>query len=122
MGGGHPRPFPLAHGQLKFLIVGVDYFKKWIETKVVAKIIVEKVHHFYWEKIICGFGLPDVIISDSRTQFKITIVTDFFRELGVQKKFVSVVHLLANRQEESANKVILRGLKKKLDDTKGLWA
>lgn len=36
-------------------------------------------------------------------------------------KFVSVVHSQANGQAESANKVILNGIKKKLDDAKGLW-
>lgn len=31
-------PFPLAAGQLRFLIVAVDYYTKWIEAEVVAKI------------------------------------------------------------------------------------
>lgn len=30
-------------------------------------------------------------------------------------------HLQANDQEEAANKIILPGMKKKLDDAKGLW-
>lgn len=36
-------PFPLAPGQLKFLILGVDYFTKWIEVEAVAKITAERV-------------------------------------------------------------------------------
>nr|KYP41011.1 Uncharacterized protein Mb2253c family [Cajanus cajan] len=31
-------PFPIAKGQLKFLIVGINYFTKWIEAKALAKI------------------------------------------------------------------------------------
>lgn len=34
---------------------------------------------------------------------------------------MSVVHPQANGQAKSANKIILKGLKKKLDDVKGLW-
>jgi len=30
--------FPLAPGQLKFLIVAIDYYTKWIEAEAVAKI------------------------------------------------------------------------------------
>jgi hypothetical protein len=40
-------PFPLAPGQLKFLIVGVDYFTKWIEAEAVAKITAERVKKIY---------------------------------------------------------------------------
>lgn len=43
------------------------------------------------------------------------------KDLGVQISVVSVVHPQANRQAELVNKVILKGLKKNLDDAKGLW-
>ncbi|XP_020225196.1 uncharacterized protein LOC109807079 [Cajanus cajan] len=36
-------PFPIAVRQLKFLIVAVDYFSKWIEAEPVATISVEKI-------------------------------------------------------------------------------
>lgn len=49
------------------------------------------------------------------------MVTDFCKDLGMQTKFIYVVHPQANKQAEFANKVILNGLKNKLDDAKGLW-
>lgn len=70
-------PFPLAPDQLKFLIVGVDYFTKWVEAEAVAKIIVERVRHFYWKKIICRFGLPHCIVSENGTQFANSTVKEF---------------------------------------------
>lgn len=39
----------------------------------------------------------------------------------MQTKFVFVIHPKDNGQDESANKVILKGLKEKLEDAKGLW-
>jgi len=36
-------PFPLAAWQMKFLIVAVEYFTKWIEIKLIASIITIKV-------------------------------------------------------------------------------
>ena len=35
-------PFPKAVGQLKYLVVVVDYFTKWIEAKPLAKITAKK--------------------------------------------------------------------------------
>ena len=36
-------PFHVATGQRKFLIVAIDYFTKWIEAKVLAKITTQQV-------------------------------------------------------------------------------
>ena len=108
-------PFPLALGQLKFLIVGVDYFTKWIEAEAVAKITAERIKKFYWKKIICRFGLPRYIVFDSGTQIASSTVTDLCKHLGIQTKFIYVIHPQANGQAESANKVILNGIKKKLE-------
>ena len=58
-------PFPVAVGQLKFLIVFVDYFTKWMEVEVVAQIIAERVCRFYWINIICHFSLPRAIVNDN---------------------------------------------------------
>jgi hypothetical protein len=42
--------------------------------------------------------------------------------LGIQTKFVSVIHPQENGLAEATNKVILNGIKKKLEEAKGLWA
>ena len=112
----------MAPGQLKFLIVAVDYFTKWVEAEAVSRISADRVRRFYWRCIICRFGLPRVIVSDNGAQFASASVVEFCKELGIQNKFISVEHPQANGQAESANKVILNAIKKKLDSAKGLWA
>ncbi|XP_072061935.1 uncharacterized protein [Arachis hypogaea] len=47
---------------------------------------------------------------------------EFLSGLGVKQKFSSVEHPQTNGQVEAANKVILLGLKKRLDSKKGNWA
>lgn len=66
---------PLALVQLKFLIWEVYYFTKWIESEVVTKITVERVRCFYWQKIMCIYGLSGSIVSDNGTKFSSTMVT-----------------------------------------------
>ena len=62
-------PFPLGKKQLRFLIVAIDYFTKWVEAEPVMMIIEDKVTSFVWKNIICRFGVPHVTISDNGKQF-----------------------------------------------------
>ncbi|GAU41232.1 hypothetical protein TSUD_280320, partial [Trifolium subterraneum] len=115
-------PFSTSQGQVKFLIVAVDYFTKWIEAEPVATISSEKVKHFYWKKLICRFGLPKYIVSDNDTQFTSESVIQFCEEKGIRNTFVSVEHPQANGQAESANKVVLKALKRNLMRKGKSWA
>ncbi|GJV82339.1 reverse transcriptase domain-containing protein [Tanacetum coccineum] len=63
-------PFPEGPGKVKFLILAIDYFTKWIEAKAVATIIGNQVKKFAWDNIVCRFSLPGEIISDNGKQFR----------------------------------------------------
>ena len=39
-------PFPTALRQLKFLVVGIDYFTKWVEAEPLATIMEKSIHTF----------------------------------------------------------------------------
>nr|GEU98336.1 reverse transcriptase domain-containing protein [Tanacetum cinerariifolium] len=63
-------PFPKAQRKVKFLIVVVDYFTKWIEAKPVATTTRNQIKKFVWDNIACRFGLPGEIISDNEKKFR----------------------------------------------------
>ncbi|GJX40553.1 reverse transcriptase domain-containing protein [Tanacetum coccineum] len=63
-------PFLEGPGKVKFLIVAIDYFTKWIEAKPVATIMGNQVKKFVWDNIVCRFGLPGEIVSDNGKQFR----------------------------------------------------
>nr|XP_025636282.1 uncharacterized protein LOC112730408 [Arachis hypogaea] len=115
-------PFPKAPGQVKFLLVSIDYFSKWIEAQPLAHITAEKVRSFLWKNIICRFGIPREIISDNGRQFTDHKLATFLTNFNIKHHFSSVEHPQTNGQVESANKIILQGLKKKLGEAKGEWA
>ncbi|GJV74771.1 reverse transcriptase domain-containing protein [Tanacetum coccineum] len=54
--------------KVKFLIVAIDYFTKWIEAKPIATITGNQIKKFIWDNIVCRFGLPGEIISDNGKQ------------------------------------------------------
>nr|KYP52800.1 hypothetical protein KK1_025335 [Cajanus cajan] len=61
--GNTYRQPPEALSQLKFLIVAIDYFTKWIEACPLAKITTENVQKFTWKSIICRFGIPHSLVG-----------------------------------------------------------
>ena len=77
-------PFPRGVRQLKFLIVVVEYFTKWIEVEPVVLISGNKVRDFIWKNIICRFGVPQRIISDNGTQFTCSQVRQLCDEIGIK--------------------------------------
>nr|GEW66874.1 reverse transcriptase domain-containing protein [Tanacetum cinerariifolium] len=48
-------PFPEWPEKVKFFIVAMDYFTKWIEAKAVVTITGGQVKKFVWDNIVCHF-------------------------------------------------------------------
>ncbi|GJZ13434.1 reverse transcriptase domain-containing protein [Tanacetum coccineum] len=78
-------PFPEGPLKVKFLIVAMDYFTKWIEAKPVATITGNQVKKFVWENIVCRFGLSGEIISDNGKQFRDNPFKDWCEKLCWEK-------------------------------------
>nr|KYP66463.1 Pol polyprotein [Cajanus cajan] len=114
-------PFPPAKGQVKFLIVVVDHFTKWIEAEAAATITANNVQKFFWKNVVTRFGIPHALITDNGFQFTDRRFNDFLSELGIKHKMTSVEHPQSNGQAEVANKVILKELKRRLGQAKGSW-
>ena len=39
-------PFPIGARQMKFLVVGIDYYTKWVEAELVVRITEQNVINF----------------------------------------------------------------------------
>ncbi|GKA92887.1 reverse transcriptase domain-containing protein [Tanacetum coccineum] len=109
-------PFPEGPGKVKFLIVAIDYFTKWIEAKAVATITGNQVKKFVWDNIVCRFGLPGEIISDNGKQFRDNPFKDWCEKLCIRQCFASVKHPQANGLVERANRSLGEGIKARLDE------
>ncbi|GJU80740.1 reverse transcriptase domain-containing protein [Tanacetum coccineum] len=114
-------PFPEGPGKVKFLIVAIDYFTKWIEAKAVATITGNQVKKFVWDNIVCRFGLPGEIISDNGKQFRDNPFKDWCEKLRIRQCFASVKHPQANGLVERANRSLGEGIKARLDERSKDW-
>ncbi|GKD20516.1 reverse transcriptase domain-containing protein [Tanacetum coccineum] len=114
-------PFPEGPGKVKFLIVAMDYFTKWIEAKPVATITGSQVKKFVWENIVCRFGLPGEIISDNGKQFRDNPFKDWCEKLCIQQHFAFVKHPQTNGLVERANRSLGEGIKARLGKENKNW-
>lgn len=53
-----------------YAVVHVNYFTKWAKTAPLTKITERILKDFLYTKIICRFGIPNLLIADNRTQFE----------------------------------------------------
>jgi hypothetical protein len=49
--------------------VAVEYFSKWVEAKPLLSITSATIQKFFWQNIVCRFGVPHEVIVDNGKQF-----------------------------------------------------
>ena len=113
--------FPIAMRQLKFLIVGIDYFTKWVEAETLATITEKNVRSFIWRSIICRFRIPRILVLDNGKQFDNVSFRDFCSQLGIRNYYSSPAHPQANGKVEVTNQSLLKIIKTRLEGAKGIW-
>uniref|UniRef100_A0A2N9HNF1 Uncharacterized protein n=1 Tax=Fagus sylvatica TaxID=28930 RepID=A0A2N9HNF1_FAGSY len=114
-------PLPIGRRQLKFLVVAIDYFTKWVEAEPLATITERNIQNFVWKAVICRFGIPRVLVSDNGKQFDNPRFRQFSQELGIHNHYSSPGHPQANGQVEVTNRSLLKLIKTRLEGAKGLW-
>ena len=114
-------PFPRATRNKRYLLVGTDYFTKWVETEPLENIRDVDAKRFVWKKIVTHFGIPHTLILDNGLQFDSKAFKRYCCNLDVTNRYSTPAYPQGNGQAEAINKVIVDGLKKRLDDAKGRW-
>nr|GEZ79093.1 reverse transcriptase domain-containing protein [Tanacetum cinerariifolium] len=104
-------PFPKGPGKVKFFIVAMDYFTKWIEAKAVATIT----------DIVCHFGLRGEIVLDNNKQFNDNSFKDWCDKLNITQRFALVKHPQSNRLVERENRSLGKGIKARLGEGNKNW-
>ena len=102
-------------------MVGIDYFTKWVEAEPLANIRDVDAKKFIWRNIVTQFGIPHALILDNGLQFNSKTFRRYCCDLGIMNRYSTLAYPQGNGQAKVVNKVIVNGLKKRLDDAKGRW-
>ena len=103
------------------MLVGTDYFTKWVEVEPLANIRYVDAKKFIWKNVVTRFRVPYSLISNNGLQFNSKSFRRYCSELGITNRYSTPTYLQGNGQVEAINKVIVNGIKKRLDDVKGKW-
>jgi transposase InsO family protein len=115
-------PLPPAQGNLKYVVVAVEYFSKWIEAKPLATITPVTVQKFFWQNIVCCLEVPKAITVDNGTQFDAEAFKELCEQIGTKIHFASVRHPESNGLVERANDIIMTGIMKLIfNQPRGKW-
>jgi hypothetical protein len=115
-------PLPPAQGNLRYVVVAVEYFSKWIEVKPLVTITSVTVHKFFWKSIVCRFGVPRAITVDNGTQFDAEAFKEFCDQIGTKIHFASVRHPESNGLVKRANGIIMTGIMRLIFNlSRGKW-
>jgi hypothetical protein len=112
-----------ALGGFMHLLVAIDKFSKWIEGRPICNVRSEEAVEFLAD-IIYSFGIPNAIITD-RSNFTGKKFLRFYDDNNIQIDWAVVNHPRTDGQVESANGMVLQGLKlrmfKRLKKFKAKW-
>jgi transposase InsO family protein len=95
------------------LLVTIDNFSKWIETRPITSIMSEQAVLFFTD-IVHRFGVPNCIITDNGTQFTGKKFLNFYDNHHIRVLWSVVAHPKTNGQVERANGMVLQGLKPRI--------
>ncbi|GKV11297.1 hypothetical protein SLEP1_g22562 [Rubroshorea leprosula] len=84
-------PFVKGVGGVTHMVVGVDYFTKWVEARPLSSLTSKKVEDFVFSSIICRYGIPNQIVADNGTQFNCSSFRDFCSSYGIKLQFTSFI-------------------------------
>ena len=105
-------PFPKVTGNKRYLLVGTDYFTKWVEAEPLANIRDVDAKKFFWKNIVTRFEVPRTFISENDFQFDSKSFRRYCCDLGITNRYSTPAYPQGNGQVEVINKVIMNGLKR----------
>jgi hypothetical protein len=112
-----------AQGNYTFAVITVEYFTKWIEAKPLTNMSSTTIKKFFWQNIICRYGVSRHITMDNAKYFDNAMFKEFYQQIGMKVAFASVYHPQSNGAAEKANSLIFQTMKKILEgEKKEKWA
>src|ERR1043165_4693902 len=116
---GEIRPTS-SKGQ-RYILVGIDYFTKWVEAIPLVNVDQEAIIEFIQKQIIYRFGIAESITTDQGSVFTGRKMQEFAREMGFKLLTSTPYYAQANGQVEAANKVIISLIKKHVGKKPKNW-
>jgi len=104
-----------------FVLVATDYFTKWTEPVPLKNMTHREAIEFITEHIIYRFGIPQTLTTDQDSSFISKEVRAFIESYKIKLLNSSPYYAQANGQAESSNKILIKLIKKKIEENPKRW-
>lgn len=114
-------PFPVTPSGNKYILLAVDLYSKWLETKAVEKATSTIVANFLLE-LISRHGFISTLISDRGSQMTSHLLRDTLASLKISHNLASTAHHQTNGNTERAIRSLYNILAMFMDQHQSNWA
>jgi hypothetical protein len=92
IGGRYSGTFAQRKGGVRFAVVAVDYFTKWVEVGPLVNITSKSIERFLWKNVVCRYGVSHAFVTDNGKQFDCEPFQKWCAELHIRNYFSSPRH------------------------------
>ena len=109
---------PNYSGQHRWILIATDYFTKWIEAIPTRRATDAVIMCFLEENNLDRFGFPRRIVIDNAIAFKSKKMINFVHKYHIFLNHSTTYYPEGNELAKYSNKIMLRIIKKLLEDNK----
>jgi hypothetical protein len=103
------------------VLVATNYLIKWTEVVPLKNMTHKEVIHFILEHIVHRFGITQTLTMDQDSSFMSHQVLEFAEPLKIKLLSSSPYYAHTNGQAESSNKILIKIIKKKIEEHPKRW-
>ncbi|MCO5605726.1 hypothetical protein L7F22_059910 [Adiantum nelumboides] len=106
----------------RYILVAIDYCTKWVEAVALMKDNkAASVAKLLYHNIMTRFGCPIELVSDRGTHFLNEVIQELTKTHMILHKKSTAYHPQANGQAKSSNKILVKILKKIVQEDHKDW-
>jgi hypothetical protein len=83
-------PLPQGNRGVRFAVVDVDYFTKWVEVEALVNITAKSIEQFLWKNVVCCYAYA--FVTYNRKQFNCDSFRNWCIELHIRNYYSSSGH------------------------------
>ena len=102
-------------------MVATYYFTKWVEAIPLKMVTSKNMIDFVREHIVYRFGIPQTITIDQGTMFTSEEFRDFAASMRIKLLNSSPYYAQNNGQAEASNQIMIKLIKKKIEEQPRKW-
>jgi len=114
-------PLPVSSSEMRYLLVVVDCFTKWVEASPLKNSRANTVAEVFVKEVVSRHGVPIQVHTDQGRNFESRLFQKVMSLLGIRKTRTTPLHPQSDGQVERQHQTILNYLAKFISENQRDW-